>query len=88
MVKVDWAFLCDLAYFDAYRNLCIPAGDFNEVRTELIGEHLLISIGHAAFLREGVYRFEASIGNPPATVDIPLLISSETSVLDSNRLVN
>jgi hypothetical protein len=23
MARVDWAFLCDLAYFDAYRNLCV-----------------------------------------------------------------
>jgi hypothetical protein len=23
MAKVEWALLCDLAYFDAYRNLCV-----------------------------------------------------------------
>jgi hypothetical protein len=23
MSRVEWAFLCDLAYFDAYRNLCV-----------------------------------------------------------------
>ena len=23
MARVEWAVLCDLAYFDAYRNLCV-----------------------------------------------------------------
>lgn len=121
MTGINWAVLCDLAYFDTYGNLCtigihtggpvrvLPAGvrrlsiaarladvrpaepldvvlsistphgpstesdGFEGVRTEVNAECLVLSIGRAPLLQEGVYRFEVSIG--PASVDIPLLVS-------------
>jgi len=128
MLNVDWAFLCDLAYFDTCSNLCMigihtqgpvrvlpmgvhrftiaahltnvrpgepldvvvsvstpggactPADGFAGIRTELNGEHLLISIGRAPLIEEGVYRVEVAIGKGPASVDIPLLISNAETI--------
>ena len=124
MLKVDWAFLCDLAYFDTCSNLCMigihtlgpvrvlpigvhrftiaahltnvrrdepldvvlsvstPTGryaaadGFGGIRTEVSGDHLLISIGSAPLLEEGIYRFEVTIDGPQASLDIPLLITN------------
>ena len=37
MLRIDWALLCDLAYFDAYRNLCLIGVQTQPVPTFPIG---------------------------------------------------
>lgn len=121
MATIDWALLCDLAYFDTYGNLCVigvhtegpvrvlptgvrrlsiaahlanlkinehldialsistPSGvsteadGFEAVRTELNADCLVLSIEKAPLLREGVYRFDISVGS--ASLDIPLVVA-------------
>ena len=122
MPRIEWALLCDLAYFDAYRNLCVigvqtqpvpsfPIGtrrfaiaarvpgltphpsvtvfvstpdaatipnECDDVRVEAIGDHLLVSIGVAPLIDDGVYRFEVALGSqPPITIDLPLVIAAQ-----------
>jgi hypothetical protein len=119
MPRVDWTLLCDLAYFDAYRSLCVigvqtqsvpsfavgtrrfaiaarvaglpphpkvtvslsappdavtPA-TCERVQVEAVGDHLVLTIGVAPLIDNGVYRFEVALLSPPsAVIDLPIVI--------------
>ncbi len=122
MPRIEWALLCDLAYFDAYRNLCVigvqtqpvpsfPVGtrrfaiaarvpglaphpsitvsvstpdagaipnECEDVRVDVVGDHLLVSIGVSPLIDDGVYRFEVALqSQPPITIDLPLVIAAQ-----------
>jgi Family of unknown function (DUF6941) len=122
MPRIEWALLCDLAYFDAYRNLCVigvqtqpvpsfPIGtrrfaiaarvpgltsapsitvsvstpdaaaipnECEDVRVDVVGDHLLVSIGVSPLIDDGVYRFEVALqSQPPITIDLPLVIAAQ-----------
>jgi hypothetical protein len=61
MARVEWALLCDLAYFDAYRNLCmIGVRAESPVPTLPAGMHRFAIAARVAGLRP----------SPPATVSV------------------
>jgi hypothetical protein len=135
MARVDWAFLCDLAYFDAYRNLCVigvqtqspvptlslgtrrfaivarvvglrprpdvgvsvstPDSGLNattwceRVEVEAVGDILLVRLGGAPLVQEGIYRFEVAVNaREPVSIDIPVVVAAlqRHSLLDGTRL--
>ena len=127
MPRVDWVLLCDLAYFDAYRNVCLigiqtqPIPTFpigtrrfalaarlqglhphstasvsistpdhvgsipitcERVTVEIEGDHVIVAIGVAPLIDDGVYRFAISLGAHPAVLfDLPILVEARHSPL-------
>jgi len=121
MPRVEWAVLCDLAYFDAGRNLCVigmqtqtvPAFspgarrfaiaarvpglgrdprvsvslsapdeapkarmDCEHLQIEAIGDHLVLNIGVAPLVDNGIYRFEVRVGpRSGLSLDLPIVIA-------------
>jgi hypothetical protein len=125
MPRVEWALLCDLAYFDAYRNLCVigvqtqpvptfPAGtrrfaiaarvpgltprpsvtvalstpdsvasvpiECERVHAEAVGDYLLVTIGVAPLVDDGIYRFEVALASqPPISIDLPIVVAGQST---------
>jgi hypothetical protein len=122
MARIEWALLCDLAYFDAYRNLCVigvqtqpvpsfPIGtrhfavaarvpglsshpsvtvsvstpdnagaptECEHMRVEAVGDHLLVTIGVAPLIDDGVYRFEVALTSQPSiAIDLPFIVAGQ-----------
>jgi hypothetical protein len=128
MPRIEWALLCDLAYFDAYRNLCVigvqtqPVPSFpigtrrfavaarvpglrshpsvtvsvstpdrasavakacEHLRVEAVGDQLLVTIGVAPLIDDGVYRFEVALASqPPIAIDLPFVIAGQQASAD------
>ena len=123
MASVEWALLCDLAYFDAYRNLCLigvqtqapvptlPSGTrrfaiaarvlglqphpdvsvsvstpdsrlnaktwCERIEIEALGDYLVVRLGGAQLIQEGIYRFEVSMGAEESeSIDIPVVVAA------------
>jgi hypothetical protein len=123
MRRVEWAVLCDLAYFDAYRNLCVigvqtqspvptlSAGTrrfaiaarvpglrpcpavvvsvftpdshlsastwCERIDVEAVGDYVLVRLGGAPLMQEGIYRFEVSVDAPESvSIDIPVVVAA------------
>ena len=128
MPRIEWALLCDLAYFDAYRNLCVigvqtqPVPSFpigtrrfavaarvpglsahpsvtvsvstpdsaagapracEHMQVEAVGDHLLVTIGVAPLIDDGVYRFEVALtSQPPIAIDLPFVVAGQQPSAD------
>jgi hypothetical protein len=131
MARVEWAVLCDLAYFDAYRNLCVigvqtqspvptlsagtrrfaiaarvlglrprpdvavsvstPDGRLNattwceRIEVEAAGDYMLVRLGGAPLVQEGIYRFEVAVDAPESvSIDMPVVVAALRRESQSN----
>jgi len=49
--------------------------DCQHVQVEAVGDHLVVNVGVAPLIDDGIYRFELTLGSkPPLSIDLPIAI--------------